>query len=132
MSKHISRNGGATIKASRKTASRKIAHDKVFFILGQKSHYFQPKNGGTMKKVIALNLYISTNVLVYERWLVLKVWYTATRPNAFAILIFCVFQISRGFKVFTLKFQAIVRVQGSKINSRLFKVFKEPWEPFYT
>ncbi len=32
------------------------------------------------KKVIALNLYIGTNVLVYERWLVLKVWYTATRP----------------------------------------------------
>ncbi len=28
--KHISRNGWATIKASRKTA-----HDKVFFILGQ-------------------------------------------------------------------------------------------------
>ncbi len=31
MSKHISRNGEATIEAS-----RKIAHDKVFFILGQK------------------------------------------------------------------------------------------------
>ncbi len=41
--KHISRNGGATIKASRKTA-----HDKVF-ILGQKGHFF-PKNGGTIKK----------------------------------------------------------------------------------
>ncbi len=33
ISKHISRNGGATIKASRKTA-----HGKVFFILGQKGH----------------------------------------------------------------------------------------------
>ncbi len=31
ISKHISRNGGVTIKVSRKTA-----HDKVFFILGQK------------------------------------------------------------------------------------------------
>ncbi len=61
ISKYISRNGGATIKASRKTA-----HDKVFFILGQKGHFF-PKNGGTMKNVIALNLYIGTNVLVYER-----------------------------------------------------------------
>ncbi len=29
------------------------------------------------KKVIAQNLHIGTNVLVYERWLVLKVWYTA-------------------------------------------------------
>ncbi len=66
--KYISRNGGATIKASRKTA-----HDKVFFILGQKGH-FPPKNGGTMKNVIALNLYISTNVLVYDKRLMVKVW----------------------------------------------------------
>ncbi len=68
MSKHISRNGGALLKASRKTA-----HVKVFFILGQKGHFF-PKNCGTMKKVIALNLYIGTNVLVYERRLMVKVW----------------------------------------------------------
>ncbi len=34
---------------------------------------------------IALNMYIGTNVLVYERWLVLKVRYTASLPNAFAI-----------------------------------------------
>ncbi len=44
ISKHISRNGGATIIVSRKTA-----HDKVFFILGQKGHFFS-KNGGTIKK----------------------------------------------------------------------------------
>ncbi len=44
ISKHISRNGGATNKASRKTA-----HDKVFFILGQIGHFFS-KNGGTIKK----------------------------------------------------------------------------------
>ncbi len=66
--KHISRNGGATIKASRKTA-----HDKVILILGQKGH-FSPQNGGTMKNVIALNLYIVTNVLVYERRLMMKVF----------------------------------------------------------
>ncbi len=66
--KHISRNGGATMKASRKTA-----HDKVFFILGQKGN-FPPKNGGTMKHIIALNLYIGSNVLVYERRLMVKVW----------------------------------------------------------
>ncbi len=36
ISKYISRNGGTTIKASRKTA-----HDKVFFILGKKGHFFQ-------------------------------------------------------------------------------------------
>ncbi len=44
MSKHISRNRGATIKASQKTA-----HDKVFFILGQKSHFVK-RNCGTIKK----------------------------------------------------------------------------------
>ncbi len=38
---------------------------KVFFILGQKGH-FSPKNGSTMKNVIALNLYIGTNVSVFE------------------------------------------------------------------
>ncbi len=43
ISKHISRNGGATIKSSWKTA-----HNKVF-ILGQKGYSFQ-KNGGTIKK----------------------------------------------------------------------------------
>ncbi len=68
MSKHISRNGGATIKASRKKA-----HDKVFLILRQKGH-FSPKNDDTMKNIIALNLYIGTNVLVYERRLMVKVW----------------------------------------------------------
>ncbi len=37
-----------------------------FFIVGQKGHFF-PKNGVTIKKeFIALNLYIGTNVLVYE------------------------------------------------------------------
>ncbi len=68
ISKHISRNGGATIKVSRKTA-----YDKVFFILGQKGHFF-PKHGGTLKNVTALNLYIGTTVLVYERRLMVKVW----------------------------------------------------------
>ncbi len=29
-------------------------------------------------------MYIGTNVLMYERWLVLKVRYTAGRPYAFA------------------------------------------------
>ncbi len=50
---HIFRNGGATIKAPRKTA-----HDSFFI-----GHFF-PKNGGTMKNVIAINLYIGTNVCV--------------------------------------------------------------------
>ncbi len=62
ISKHISRNGGAIIKVSRKTA-----HDKVVFYFGAKRLFFL-KNNGTMKKVIAINLYIGTNVLVYERW----------------------------------------------------------------
>ncbi len=70
ISKHISRNGGATIKASRKTA-----HD-VFLSWGKKAIFAQ-KMVASSKKVIALNMYICTNVLVYERWLVLKVWYIA-------------------------------------------------------
>ncbi len=74
MSKHISRNRGGTIKAS-----QKIAYDKVF-ILGLKGHFFCKKWQHYQKIVIALNLYIGTNVLVYERWLVLKVWYMAARP----------------------------------------------------
>ncbi len=36
ISKHISRNGGATIKASRKTA-----HDKVFLFWGKRAIFFQ-------------------------------------------------------------------------------------------
>ncbi len=46
MSKYISRNRGATIKASRKTA-----HDKVFLIFDQKGHFF-PKNGCTIPKML--------------------------------------------------------------------------------
>ncbi len=66
MSKHIYRNGGATIKASRKTDQEKV------FYFGTKRPFFS-KICGTMKKVIALNLYIGTNVLVYERRFMVKV-----------------------------------------------------------
>ncbi len=75
MSKHISRNKGATLKASWKTA-----HDKLFFWGGgkvQKGHFFLKKMAAPSQNVITLNLYICSYVLVYERWLVLKVWYTA-------------------------------------------------------
>ncbi len=44
-----------------------------FFILGQKGHFFSKNVGTIKKKVIALNMYIGSNVLVYERWLMLKV-----------------------------------------------------------
>ncbi len=81
MSKHISRNRGATINASQKNA-----HDNVFFNFGTKRPFTPPKKMmAPSEKVIALNLHIGTNVLVHERWLVLKVWYTAGRPNTFAI-----------------------------------------------
>ncbi len=80
ISKHIFRNGGATFKASRKTAL-----NKVFFYFGGKKAIFSQKMAAPSKNVIALNMYIGTKVLVYERWLVLKVGYTASRPNAFAI-----------------------------------------------
>ncbi len=45
MSKHISRNRGATIKSSWKTA-----HDKVFFILGKKGHFLKKKMAAPLKK----------------------------------------------------------------------------------
>ncbi len=69
MSKQISRNRGDTIKASQKTV-----HDKIFLFWGKKDILM----AAYPKIVIALNLYIRANVLAYERWLVLKVWYTAT------------------------------------------------------
>ncbi len=56
-----------------------------FFYFGAKRPFFSKKWRHHQKNVIALNMYIGTNVLVYERWLVLKVWYTAGRSNAFAI-----------------------------------------------
>ncbi len=34
----------------------------------------------------------------------------------------------KGIQGFYTKFQVIFMVQGAKINSRLFKGFKEPWE----
>ncbi len=42
--------------------------------LTTKFFLFWGKNGGTIKYVIALNLYIGTNVLVYERRLMVNVW----------------------------------------------------------
>ncbi len=57
----------------------------IFFkFWGKKAIFFQ-KMAAPSKKVRALNMYIGTNVLMYERWLVLKVQYMAGRPNAFAI-----------------------------------------------
>ncbi len=44
--------------------------------------------------------------------------------------IFCVFHKFQGDSMFFYpKFQTISRVQAAKINSRLFKGFKEVWEP---
>ncbi len=48
-----------------------------FFYFVAKRPFFLKKWRHHQKKVIALNTYIGTNVLVYERWLVLKVRYTA-------------------------------------------------------
>ncbi len=56
--KHISRNMGATM-----TASRKLDHDKGF----SQKFLFKKKNALQSKKVIALNLYIDINELVYEK-----------------------------------------------------------------
>ncbi len=42
-------------------------------------------------------------------------------------LFFVSFTNFKGIQGFYTKFQAISRVQGAKINSRLFKGLKEPW-----
>ncbi len=65
---HISRNIGATM-----TASRKLAHDKVFLNFFTKRPS-KKKIALQSKKVIALNLYININELVYERMLIMKVF----------------------------------------------------------
>ncbi len=57
-------------------ASRKTAQDKDFLFWG-KRQFLHKKWRHNQRKVIALNMYIGTNVLVYERSLVLKVRYTA-------------------------------------------------------
>ncbi len=43
-------------------------------------------------------------------------------------LFFVSFTNFKGIQGFYTKFKAISRVKGVKINSRLFKCFKEPWE----
>ncbi len=69
--KHISRNIGATM-----TASRKLAHDKVFSNVFTKRPIVKTRNetGLQSKKVIALNLYLDINEFVYERRLMMKVF----------------------------------------------------------
>ncbi len=53
----------------------------TFCLFWGKKAFFPNKWWHDQKKVIiALNLYIGTNVLVYDRWLVLKVWYMADWP----------------------------------------------------
>ncbi len=58
------------------TDSRKLAHDKV--LISFTKHAKRPlkkiKNALQSKKVIALNLYIDINELVYERRLMMKVF----------------------------------------------------------
>ncbi len=44
-------------------------------------------------------------------------------------LFFMSFTNFKAIQDFYTKFQAISRVHGAKINSRLFKGFKELWEP---
>ncbi len=44
-------------------------HEGEFLVYDKEKWWHHPK------KVIALNMYIGTNVFVYERWLVLKVQY---------------------------------------------------------
>ncbi len=45
------------------------------------------------------------------------------------LIYFLSFTNFKDIQGFNTNFQAISRVQGAKINSRLFKGFKELWEP---
>ncbi len=56
------------------TASRKLAHDKVFLIFSQKGFFIKKEIALQSKNVIALNLYIDINELVYERRLMMTVF----------------------------------------------------------
>ncbi len=60
---------------------------KFFYFGGKKAIFYFGGKKAIKIKVIVLNMYIGTNVLVYERWLVLKVLVHSQppRPNAFAI-----------------------------------------------
>ncbi len=49
----------------------------------------------------------------------------------YILIYFLSFTNFKGIQGFYTKFQAISRVQGAKINSRLCKGFKELWEPCY-
>ncbi len=53
---------------------------KVFYFGAKRPFFSHKKWQHHKKKVIALNMYIGTNILVYERWLGLKVWYMAAQP----------------------------------------------------
>ncbi len=55
------------------TASRRLAHDKVFNFFHQKA-FLKKKIALQSKHIIALNLYIDINELVYERMLMMKVF----------------------------------------------------------
>ncbi len=61
-------------------ASRKTVHGKVLICFGKNTVFFSLK-----KKVMVLNMYFGINVLVYIRWVVVKVRHTVVRLNAFAI-----------------------------------------------
>ncbi len=54
------------------------------------------------------------------------VWNLERKKKICVDLFFVSFTISRGIQGFYTKFLAISSVQGAKINSRLFKDFKEP------
>ncbi len=56
------------------TASRKLAHDKVFLFFFTQKAFFKKEIALQSKKVIVLNLYIDINELVYERRLMMKVF----------------------------------------------------------
>ncbi len=62
-------------------------------------------------------------------WWQLTVCNLERKTNISVDLFFVSFTNFKGIQGVYTKFQAISRVQGAKINSRLFKGFKEPWEP---
>ncbi len=71
-------------------------------------------------------MYIGTNVLVYERWLVLKVRYTAGWPNAFAIPYshcLCMW-VENAFSILSTNIQS-VNAQFDKLNFFFYRILEK-------
>ncbi len=67
------------------------------------------------------------SIIFLKKWLMTE-QYKILKKKRCVDLLFVSFTNFKGIQSFYTKFQAISRVQGTKINSFFFKGFMEPWE----